>query len=293
MPADKGPVVQSALLCRELVRLRRERNLTQVQVAGELGWSPSKLIKIEGAHGSITPADLNALLTRYGVTEEGTREAFHARHRDALERGWWDAYAGQISSTYLEYVGYEAGAASIRQFQISLLPGLLQIRPYAEVVTEADVAEARRAAPVTELRLRRQSQLASRSAPPRQLFVIDEAAIRRHIGVDRDPAIMPDQLRSIARRAEQDTLVTVRVIPFGAGAHPGLFGPFTLLGFDGALPDILYRDSGRETFELTFGDHPRVSGHAADFEGLLERALTADESIELIRTAAEQMSERP
>jgi transcriptional regulator with XRE-family HTH domain len=290
MPADQGPVVQSALLCRELAGLRRERNLTQAQVARELGWPTSTLTRIEGGHGSIATADLDALLTRYGITEEDTREAFHARHRDAREQGWWDAYAGQISRTYLEYVSYEAGAASIRQFQVSLLPGLLQTRRYAEVVTEVGTVGARWVAPVIELRLRRQSQLASRSAPPRQLFVIDEAAIRRHVGVGRDPAIMPDQLRSIADRAEQDTLVTVQVIPFGAGAHPGLFGPFTLLGFDGALPDIAYRDSGRGTFELAVGDQPVVSEHTADFEGLLESALTADESIELIRTAADQMS---
>ena len=101
---------------------------------------------------------------------------------------------------------------------------------------------------------------------------------------------MPDQLRSIARRVEQDTLVTVRVIPFGAGAHPGLFGPFTLLGFGEELPDILYRDPGRGTFELAIGDHPQVSEHMADFEELLESALTAGESIQLIRTVAEQMS---
>jgi transcriptional regulator with XRE-family HTH domain len=290
MPADQGPVVQSALLCRELARLRQERELTQAQVARELGWSPAKLIKIEGGLGSIATADLDVLLTRYGITAESTRELLHARNRDAREPGWWDAYAGQISGTYLQYVGYEAGAASIRQFQISLIPGLLQTPEYADVVTRVGAADARWVVPVAELRLRRQSQLASRSAPPRQLFVIEEAAIRRHVGVSRDPAIMPDQLHSIARRAEQDPLVTVRVIPFGAGAHTGMFGPFTLLGFDEGLPDILYRDPGRGPFELVVGDHPQVTEHTADFEGLLDTAVTSDESIELIRTAAEQMS---
>lgn len=290
MPADQGPVVQSALLCRELARLRQERELTHAQVAAALGWSPSKLIKIEGGHGTITAADLDVLLAEYGISEAGNVELFHARHRGARERAWWDSYAGQINPTYLEYVGYEAGAASIRQFQNSLVPGLLQTAQYADVVTNVDAADARWVTPVTELRVERQSQLASRSEPPRQLFVIDEAVIRRHVGISQDPAIMPDQLGSIARRAEQDMLVTVRVIPFGAGAHPGLFGPFTLLEFGEGLPDILYRDPGRGTFELAIGDHPQVSEHTADFEALLENALTADESIQLIRTVAEQMS---
>jgi transcriptional regulator with XRE-family HTH domain len=290
MPADQGPVVQSALLCRELTSLRREKELTYAQVAAALGWSPSKLIKIEGGHGTITTADLDALLAQYGITEAATVELFHALHRGARGRAWWDSYAGQVNPAYLKYVGYEAGAVSIRQFQNSLVPGLLQTPRYADVVTNVGAADAGWVTPVTELRFERQSHLASRSAPPRQLFVIDEAVIRRHVGISQDPAIMPDQLRSIARRAEQDTLVTVRVIPFGAGAHPGLFGPFTLLGFGEELPDVLYRDPGRGTFELTIGDHPQVSEHMADFEGLLESALTAGESIQLIWTVADQMS---
>jgi transcriptional regulator with XRE-family HTH domain len=290
MAADQGPVFQSAFLWRELARLRREMDLTYAQVAAAVGWPPSKLIRIEGGHGTITTADLDALLAQYGITEAGAVEVFHALHRDTREPGWWDSYAGQVNPAYLEYVGYEAGAVSIRQFQNSLVPGLLQTRRYADVVTNVGAANARWVIPVTELRMERQSHLASRSDPPRQDFVIDEAVIRRHVGISQDPVIMPDQLRSIARRAEEDTLVTVRVIPFGAGAYPGLFGPFTLLGFDEWLPDILYRDSGRGAFEVAIGGHPQVSEHAADFEALLESALTAAESIELIRTAADQMS---
>jgi transcriptional regulator with XRE-family HTH domain len=290
MPADQGPVVQSALLCWELARLRRERELTHAQVAAVLDWPPSRLIKIEGGHGTITTADLDALLAQYEITEVATVELFHARHRGARERAWWDSYAGQVNPAYLEYVGYEAGAVSIRQFQNSLVPGLLQTRRYADVVTNVCAADAQWVTPVTELRFERQSHLASRSEPPRQLFVIDEAVIRRHVGISQDAAIMPDQLRSIARRAEQDTLVTVRVIPFDAGAHPGLFGPFTLLGFGEELPDILYRDPGRGTFELAIGDHPQVSEHMADFAALLESALTAGESIQLMWTVAGQMS---
>ena len=86
--------------------------------------------------------------------------------------------------------------------------------------------------PIVELRLRRRSELAQRETKPRQYFIIDEAVIRRHVGIKKDRTIMPNQLRSIAERAEQDDLVTVRVIPFQSGAHPGLFDSFTLLEFE-------------------------------------------------------------
>ena len=290
MATDQGPVVQSALLRGELVRLRRESGLTQEQVAAQLEWSPSKLIRVEGGRSAITKVDLDALLDRYGVTSESTRERLQALNRGARGRGWWDKYRDDVSPTYLNYVGFEAGAAFIRQFQSGFLPGLLQTVEYAEAVTVNSV-DAIRVAGIVGLRRQRQSQLAQRDPRPRQYYVVDEAVIRRHVGIAKDPDIMPAQLREIADRAEQDDLVTVRVIPFEAGAHRGLYGPFTLLEFDGGLPDLLYIDAGRGEFaSMVHGEDPRIAEYRDDFELLLEDALTAEKSVELIRNIAEEMS---
>ncbi len=290
MPADLGPVVQSALLRTELIRLRKEAGLTQEQVAAALDWSPSKLIRVEGGRSAITKVDLDALLARYGVTAESRHDQLQALNRGSRERAWWDSYRDGISLTYLTYVGFEAGAAFIRQFQSGFLPGLLQTPDYAEAVTVNSV-DAVRVAAIVGLRLKRQEELAQRDPRPRQYYVVDEAVIRRHVGIAKDPAIMPTQLRSIAAAAERDDLITVRVIPFAAGAHRGLCGPFTLLEFEGGLPDILYVDVGRGEFaSMVIGNEPQVSDYRDDFELLLEDALTADKSIELIRSAAEDMS---
>jgi len=287
---DQGPVVQSALLRGELVRLRRESGLTQEQVAATLEWSPSKLIRVEGGRSSITKVDLDALLTKYGVTSESTRERLQLLNRGARERGWWDKYRDDVSPTYLNYVGFEAGAAFIRQFESGFLPGLLQTAEYAEAVTVNSV-DAVRVAAIVGLRLQRQSELAQRDPRPRQYYVVDEAVIRRHVGIAKDPAIMPNQLREIADKAEQDDLVTVRVIPFEAGAHRGLSGPFTLLEFDGGLSDLLYIDAGRGEFaSMVQGDDPRIAEYRDDFELLLEDALSAEKSVNLIRSVAEEMS---
>ena len=61
MASDQGPVVQSAILRSELVRLRKENGITQEQVAENLEWSASKLIRVEGGRSSITKVDLDAL----------------------------------------------------------------------------------------------------------------------------------------------------------------------------------------------------------------------------------------
>ena len=289
MATDQGPVVQSMLLRGELIRLRKDSGLTQEQVAGNLEWSASKLIRVEGGRSSITKVDLDALLAQYGVTSESRREQLQSLNRGARERAWWDSYKDDVSPAYLNYVGLEAGAAFVRQFQLGFIPGLLQTEEYARAVTRVGSVEPSKVDLLVGLRMRRQSELARRSAPPRQYFVIDEAVIRRHIGIRKDRTIMPTQLRDIAGKAERDELVTVRVIPFGTGAHPGLFGPFTLLEFGGDLPDVLYLDAGRGDFNVISGNDPQVAAYADDFENLLEDALPADKSIEFIRGVAEEM----
>ncbi len=290
MASDQGPVVQSAILRSELVRLRKGRGLTQQQVAAALEWSPSKLIRVEGGGSSITKVDLDALLSEYGVTSESHRERLQALNRGARERGWWDAYKEDVSPQYLNYVGFEAGAAFIRQFQIGGIPGLLQTTEYAEVVTTVGPLDRSKVQPNIAFRQRRQLELRQRSAPPRQYHVLDEGVIRRHVGIKKDPTIMPTQLRSVADRAERDDLVTVRVIPFEAGAHPGLLDTFILLEFEGGLPDILFLDTDRGAFTMTLADDFRYAEYAEYFEELLENALPAKESIALMRRAAEEMS---
>jgi transcriptional regulator with XRE-family HTH domain len=288
MATDQGPVVQSALLRNELIRLRKESGLTQEQVAAALDWSPSKLIRVEGGRSSITKVDLDALLSTYGISSESQRERLQALNRGARERPWWAVYRDDLDPTYIEYVGYEAGAAVIRQFTSAYIPGLLQTQAYAEVLTSNSV-DAIRSAPAVKLRMERQTELARREAPPRQYYVLDEAVIRRHIGISQDPAIMPAQLLHVAERAQADELVTVRVIPFRLGAHRGLSGPFTLLEFDGPMPDLLYLDAGRELALITGTDN-RISMYADDFENLVESSLPANESIEFLREVAEAMS---
>jgi transcriptional regulator with XRE-family HTH domain len=288
MATDQGPVVQSALLRAELIRLRKDSGLTQEQVAQDLDWSPSKLVRVEGGRSSLTKVDLDALLAKYGITSESHHERMQALNRGSRERAWWNAYKDDLNPTYIEYVGYEAGAAFIRQYVSGYLPGLLQTLEYAEVLTSNSI-DAVRVASVVKFRLQRQAEMGRRSTPPRRYYVIDESIIRRHVGINTDPAIMPNQLKSIADAAERDDVLMVRVIPFIAGAHRGLSGPFTLLEFEGAMSDILYLDSGRDTTLITGAD-PRIAEYAEDFESLLEGSLSADESIAFIREAAEDMS---
>ena len=277
------------MLRSELTQLRKESGLTHEEVTSELEWPPSKLIKIEGGRSSLTSADLNALLTRYEISSEDTRERLQTLNRGALEPAWWARYAGDIGRSYLEFVGFETGASFIRQYENAFVPGTLQTPEYAEAVT-VGLADPTQVASVVALRLRRQSELAMRAVPPRRYYVMDEAVIRRHVGMSTDSAIMPNQIRSIADKAEADDSVTVRVMPFAAGAHRGLLGAYTLLEFDGSLPDVLYIDAGRGEQAIMFQGNDVVADYRSDFAALLEDALPVDRSIHLLRRVAEEMS---
>lgn len=286
---DQGPVVQSAMFRGELTRLRKESGLTREDVASQLDWSPSKLIRIEGGRTSITKVDLDALLHMYGVSSEETRDRLHTLNRGARESAWWDKYRENIAEPYVRYVAFEAGASSIRQYESAFAPGTLQTPEYAMAVT-VGLADPMHVASLVALRLQRQSELAMRSVPPQRFYVMDEAVIRRRVGISTDPAIIPNQLRSIAYQAEADDSITVRVMPFAAGAHRGLFGAFTLLDFDGDLPDVLYIDAGRGEQAVMIQSNDVVADYRSDFEALLEDALPADRSILLLRSVAEEMS---
>lgn len=287
MATDQGPVVQSALLRSELIRLRKENDLTQEQVARALDWSTSKLIRVEGGKSGITRTDLQALLQHYGVTSEGRIERLQELARGARQPAWWNVYKGDASESYLNFVGYEAGASYIRHYHGSMIPGLLQTPEYAQVLTAGEVGTTDVAITV-KLRMQRQHELSQRENPPRQYFIIDEAVIRRHVGINVDPAIMPNQLRHIVEAVESNPLITVRVIPFSVGAHLGLFGPFTLLEFKGGLSDVLYFEGGRAPSVLLTGENPRIAEYQAAFEELQDAALPVDRSLDLMTRVADE-----
>jgi transcriptional regulator with XRE-family HTH domain len=288
MSSDQGPIVQSALLRAELVRLRKQKRLTQEQVARQLEWSPSKLIRVEGGKNAITRTDLQALLAVYDVTSEGRQERLQALARGAREPAWWNAYRGELDPSFLNYVGYSAGAAFIRQFHGTAVPGLIQTPEYAEVLSTGKASETARVL-AAKLRIQRQQELAKRENPPRQHYIIDEAVIRRHVGIRTDPAIMPAQLNHLADAAESDDLLTVRVIPFSTGAHLGMEGPFSILEFDGDLDDVLYLEGRSGASVMISGEDDKVIDYRDTFELLLEQALPADQSIALMRQAAEDL----
>ncbi|MFY1614913.1 helix-turn-helix domain-containing protein [Micromonospora sp. WMMD736] len=233
-----GPTVLRMLLGAQLRRLRESSGVTREGAGWEIRSSESKISRMELGRVGFKERDVSDLLTLYGVSDEGEREALLKLARDANSPGWWHRYGDVLPSWFQSYLGLEAAAALIRSYEVQFVPGLLQTREYARAVVllghgGAGVAEIDRR---VDLRMQRQ-QLLHRDKPPLLWAVVDEAALRRPIG---GPEVMRGQLTALIEATKSPT-VRLQVIPFAAGGHAAAGGAFTILRFgDQELPDIVY-----------------------------------------------------
>ncbi|WP_020671734.1 helix-turn-helix domain-containing protein [Amycolatopsis nigrescens] len=278
MTRGQGPTVRRRRLASELRRLREAADLTIDEVGEKLECSASKISRIETGHVGVTPRDVRDMLELYGLAGD-EREALVQLAREARKRGWWHAYNEVFTGAF---VGLEADASSLRAFQALLVPGLLQTERYTHQVIramrpDADETEIQRRVAARMLR----QELLTDPSPPQYWAVIDEAVIHRRVG---GPEVMAEQLARLLELAELPH-VTIQVVPFGAGAHAGMEGPFLILGFpEQADPDVVYVDSTPSGFYLEMP--PDVHRYSMMFDHLRAAALKPDDTLELIAEAA-------
>lgn len=230
-----SPTVRRRELAARLRELRLTAELTIEDVAARLMVSPTKLSRLETAARPASLRDVKDLSDVYEVSPD-ERERLMTLARDSRRRSWWQQY--DLPDTLATYVGLEAAAVSIHQYETSLVPPLLQTEEYAHAVTSgttldiaADQVDQR-----VQARLTRQGLLSS--VPPPELWaVVDEGALHRLVG---GPATMRSQLAALADRSRLPN-VTVQVIPLEAGAHPGMDSAFTVLHLQEAtVSDVVY-----------------------------------------------------
>jgi transcriptional regulator with XRE-family HTH domain len=217
--------------------LRAERAMTTAQVAECMDVRQPWISRIETGTRGIQIKDLKHLLDVYEVAAGEYRDKLLTLAREARQRGWWHAYRDVLPPRYAEYIGLEAEATEILKFEALSVPGLLQTEDYARSMmldgfTEITEGEIERR---IEVRMARQSILTG-ERPPRLWVVVDEAVLRRRVG---SRTVMRDQLDHVIEVAKLPK-VTIQVIPFDSGAHPGTAGSFTIIRFAEAADPIPY-----------------------------------------------------
>jgi transcriptional regulator with XRE-family HTH domain len=242
MPPAQDAMMQRRRLKSELRRIRTKAELRQQDVAEAMDWSLSKLIRLESS-GKVATSDLRALLQHYNITDQKEIDRFVAMARASKEEGWWSKYREATSTEFLTFLGYENSASAIYQFEPLLIHGLLQDKEYAREVLKAygGSASETRLEEWVELRLERQYELFERANPPDMYFVLDEAVLHRWVG-GRD--VMRRQLKKLKELAAY-SYITIEVVPFSAGAHPGMKGPFVIMEFPEYDEDVLYLENSR------------------------------------------------
>jgi transcriptional regulator with XRE-family HTH domain len=275
-----NPTIRGRRLARELRALRENAGLRPEDAARRLGWSRQKVMRIEKAVTKVSPHDLDTITELYGVPAS-QRETLSQLAQDAWKRGWWTAYRDVFSGTFL---ALEDEAADIREWQSQVVPGLLQTPDYARQVVMAFAAEPAEVDRRVAARMTRRSLL-SRDHAPRIHVVLDEAILYRRLG---DVDTMRGQFESLLTDVRRPN-VTLQILPFGAGRHPGLNGAFVVLSFESGIdPDIVYLETpvGDIFVEAT----SEVAQRREVFDRLCALAMSPDESRAHIERAAREIS---
>lgn len=286
MPAIPSPTARGRRLRHELRRLREEAGLTHSEVARRLEWSPSKVSRIETGQSRVQTGDVRDLLEIYGVTDQATCESLVQLAREARRRGWWTRYTDVLGSG--TYVGLEAEAAGLHTYESMFIPGLLQTEDYARAVIRAGQT---RPDPETlsrrlSARMARQ-EILERNDPPEIWAVLDESVVSRPIG---GPGVMRAQLQHLIElTTKPNTTLTLQILPFTVGAHPGMNGPFVIVTFNSPTdPPMVYLETATDGLYL---DEPAdVERYTLRFNHLVARALGPDESRTMIAALAERMA---
>jgi transcriptional regulator with XRE-family HTH domain len=284
MADSASPLVQRRRLSTELRNAREERKLTQQEVADAMAWSLSKMIRVENAETSISVNDLKVLLDYYGIKDKEKTAELIALARAARKRGWWrgQSYSKVAPKELLKLIDYESAASSIQQFETMYVPGILQTRDYARAALQNFYAD-KPAEEMADLRTRREGQLTSEDAP-QFTFLLDEPVIQRLAG---GSSVMRQQLQRLIDVAKQPN-VTIRVVPFSAGLHPGS-GPFEIIQFaDAADEYAVFIETARGDF---FADKPKdVQQYREAFDRIMQKSLGREDSVARIEEVAKAIA---
>jgi len=95
-------------------------------VAKELGWSTSKVSRIQLAKIAVTPADVRALLGVLDVLTEEMETLISLAGEDR-QLGWWRQYAEVLPPWFEGYLSLGSEASRLLAYESEVVPGLLQV----------------------------------------------------------------------------------------------------------------------------------------------------------------------
>jgi transcriptional regulator with XRE-family HTH domain len=236
MAVEPNPTVARRQLAVFFKNVRELQGHSLEALAERLGVALSQASRLDTGARGFHPKDVRLLASWYQL-DAATEQSLLALAEESRKRAWWQQV--DLKPAYRTLIGMEQVATSIDEYCGSAIPGLLQTRDFATAALRSgslDVTPEQIGLAV-DVRLRRQ-QILTRDLPPPLRVVIDEAALARVTG---GSDVMRSQLEHLLEASTRPH-ITVQVIGFEYGIHPGGESQFILLAMPGDLPDIVYND---------------------------------------------------
>ena len=254
---------------RELQQARLAAGMTLAQLGRIVGYHKSQVSRVERG--------LRAPTARFA---QGCDRAFPGRggwfHRFYKDSRQWSA----MPPWFRPWIEHELRAVNLRIWQPTSLSGLLQTKAYALAQLQTSLgATAEQVAERLSARLARQAILTRETpAPPKVLFLVDEAALRRRTG---SALIMADQLERLLAVAALPN-VTIQVVP--NVMHGEVSGGFALAEAPKGPAAYIETALTGQVFE----DINVVLELSARFDALRTEALRGSESLCRIEEVARE-----
>src|ERR687887_2628882 len=125
-----GPTARRIIVGAQLRRLREAAGITRADAGYAIRGSESKIGRLGLGRVGFKERDVSDLLTMYGVTNPGERDAIIDMAKQANERGWWHRYNDLMPTWFQDFVGLEESASRISTYELQFVPGLMQTEAY-------------------------------------------------------------------------------------------------------------------------------------------------------------------
>ncbi|MEU3479074.1 helix-turn-helix domain-containing protein [Streptomyces sp. NPDC033754] len=277
----RPPTVRLRRLAAELRKLRADSGLTREDVTERTGINEATLYRIERSRARPQKRTLVSLLDLYQADDQARADLL-ALQSGSNDQGWLRPYHSELPEEYTAYIGFEAEARTVRNYESLFVPGLAQTEPYASAVVKGvlPMASQKEVAQRVQARMERQAVL-SKERPLQLWAIVDEAALRRTVG-GRD--VMRGQARHLLDLMAEPH-VTFQVIPFEQGAHAGMTGSFVHMDFpDADDPELVYLDT--PAGDLFLESEADIRRYKSMFEHLQAVALGPNDSADLLAMVA-------
>ncbi|MGH3974146.1 MAG: helix-turn-helix domain-containing protein [Pseudonocardiaceae bacterium] len=274
------PTIRLRRLAAEMRRLRESNEMTREEVSERTSINETTIYRLETARvRRPQKRTLATLLDLYGVTDPRRAELLELG-REAEQQGWLQPYHSELPEQYTTYIGFEAEARSVSNYESLFVPGLLQTEEYARAVITGVLPMA--SEPEVEQRVQARidrQRLLTKPDPLKLWAIVDEAALHRQVG---GPDLMRAQLVHLIKAAGESH-VTLQVIPYSVGAHAGMPGSFILIDFPNpADPDVVYLDS--MAGDLFLEKETELRRYRLLFEHLRAVASSPDQTTKMLAT---------